>query len=80
MSSSNSRAGGHRGGPSSISALVSTLVPSIVLAAVLVGLFLVLRSKQRRLYAPRTYHDVLLEQYDNATRLQSVISLMLRSQ
>jgi hypothetical protein len=61
--STSARAGGHRGGPSSISALVSTLVPCILLAAALVGAFLLLRNKQRRLYAPRTYHDTLLDEY-----------------
>ncbi|KAH7392256.1 hypothetical protein DE146DRAFT_766452 [Phaeosphaeria sp. MPI-PUGE-AT-0046c] len=58
----SSRSGSNRGGPSSISALVSTLVPCLVLAAVLVGGFLLLRRKQRRLYAPRTFHDALLEE------------------
>jgi len=60
--SSSSQAGSHRGGPSSVSALVSTLVPCLVLAAVLVGAFLILRRKQRCLYAPRTYHGTLLEE------------------
>lgn len=55
--------GSHRGGGSSLSALVSTLVPSFIVAVALVTLFLVLRNKQRRLYAPRTYHDALLEEY-----------------
>ncbi|ENI11146.1 hypothetical protein COCC4DRAFT_122766 [Bipolaris maydis ATCC 48331] len=53
--------GSHRDSGSSLSALVSTLVPSFVVAVALVVLFLVLRNKQRRLYAPRTYHDSLLE-------------------
>ena len=44
-------------------AMVSTLVPCFVVAAVLVGAFFVLRAKQKRLYAPRTYHDALFEEY-----------------
>jgi hypothetical protein len=63
-----------------VSALVSTLVPSIVLAAVLVGVFLLLRTKQRRLYAPRTYHDVLLDQYVISPRLLYSNQLILRVQ
>ncbi|CAI6336929.1 unnamed protein product [Periconia digitata] len=57
-----SGSGSHRSsGSSSLSALLSTLVPCFVLAAVLVGLFLFLRAKHRRLYAPRTYHELLDE-------------------
>ncbi|KAF9701399.1 hypothetical protein EKO04_000452 [Ascochyta lentis] len=59
--SSSSRSGSHRGGSSSLSALVSTLVPCIVVAGVLVGAFLLLRVKLKRVYAPRTYHDALYE-------------------
>jgi hypothetical protein len=55
--------GTHRQSSSSLSALVSTLVPCFVLATVLVGLFLLLRVKQKRLYAPRTYHDALADEY-----------------
>jgi hypothetical protein len=55
--------GSHRGGGSSLSALVSTLVPSFLVTVVLVSVFLVLRNKQRRLYAPRTCHEALLEEY-----------------
>ncbi|KAH6637380.1 hypothetical protein C7974DRAFT_432319 [Boeremia exigua] len=58
---SSARAGSHRGGSSSISALVSTLVPCIVVAGFLVGAFLMLRVKLRRVYAPRTYHDALYD-------------------
>jgi hypothetical protein len=55
--------GSHRTSSSSLSAMVSTLVPCFVVAAVLVGAFFVLRAKQKRLYAPRTYHDALFEEY-----------------
>jgi hypothetical protein len=55
--------GSHRSSSSSLSAMVSTLVPCIVVAAVLVGAFFLLRAKQKRLYAPRTYHDALLDEY-----------------
>jgi hypothetical protein len=61
--SPSSQAGSHRGGSSSLSAMVSTLVPSAVVAGLLFGAFLILRAKQKRLYAPRTYHDKLLEGY-----------------
>ncbi|RYN53544.1 putative membrane protein [Alternaria alternata] len=54
--------GSHRTSSSSLSAMVSTLVPCFVVAAVLVGAFFVLRAKQKRLYAPRTYHDALFEE------------------
>lgn len=60
--SSSSRSGSHRGGSSSISALVSTLVPCIVVAGLLVGAFLILRVKLKRVYAPRTFHDALQDE------------------
>ncbi|KAI9705577.1 MAG: Transmembrane protein 63C [Candelina mexicana] len=47
---------------SSLSALVSTLVPVLVVAAVMTLLFLILRRSQRRQYAPRTYLGALREQ------------------
>ena len=55
--------GSHRGEGSSVSALVSTLVPTLILAVVLVTVFLLLRSKQKGLYAPRAHSDVLSEEY-----------------
>ncbi|KAI4926700.1 hypothetical protein J4E85_006995 [Alternaria conjuncta] len=59
--SASSRSGNHRSSSSSVSALYSTLVPCIVVSGILVGAFLLLRAKQRRLYAPRTFHDALFE-------------------
>lgn len=55
--------GSHRGGGSSVSALVSTLVPTFLLAVVLVAAFLVLRNKLKGLYAPRAHSDTLPEEY-----------------
>ncbi|CAA9960292.1 integral membrane protein [Pyrenophora teres f. maculata] len=57
----SSRGGSFGNLPQSLSALLSTLVPSAVFAVIVVGLFLLLRTRQKRLYAPRTYHDGLLE-------------------
>jgi len=37
--------------------MVSTLVPTLIVAAVYVSLFITLRTKQRRVYAPRTFLD-----------------------
>lgn len=39
----------------SLSQLVSTLVPVAIVAAVYTSIFLLLRSKLRRNYGPRTY-------------------------
>ncbi|KAL5402029.1 hypothetical protein PMIN06_002429 [Paraphaeosphaeria minitans] len=46
----------------SLSGLVSTLVPTAISAIVFVALFLIFRSRFRRLYAPRTYIDSLGDQ------------------
>ncbi|EJT78079.1 phosphate metabolism protein 7 [Gaeumannomyces tritici R3-111a-1] len=40
---------------SSISGLVATLVPTLIIALVYIAIFLILRKSQRRWYAPRTY-------------------------
>lgn len=47
--------------PVSLSGLVSTLVPTLIVAAVYFGAFLVLRRSQRRWYAPRSYIGSLRE-------------------
>ncbi|KAF2119500.1 hypothetical protein BDV96DRAFT_596214 [Lophiotrema nucula] len=49
-------------GSNSLSGLVSTLVPNILIAAIFITLFLIFRPKFRRVYAPRTYIDSLGEQ------------------
>ncbi|KAF2087054.1 DUF221-domain-containing protein [Saccharata proteae CBS 121410] len=54
-----SQAGSHRQKSSSVSAFLSTLIPAAVVAIVLVLGFMLLRRKQQRVYAPRTYVDVL---------------------
>lgn len=46
----------------SLSGLVSTLVPTLLTALVYVVIFLILRRSQRRWYAPRTYLGALREQ------------------
>jgi hypothetical protein len=48
--------------PASASQLVSTLIPTLLIALVYVGIFVVLRRSQRRFYAPRTYLGSLREQ------------------
>ncbi|KAJ4299398.1 phosphate metabolism protein 7 [Kalmusia sp. IMI 367209] len=57
-------AGSNRDQPAdnSLSSLVSTLVPTAISALVFVTLFLIFRSRFRRLYAPRTYIDSLGDQ------------------
>ena len=45
----------------SLSGLVSTLVPALLVALVYFTIFLVLRRSQRRFYAPRTYLGTLRE-------------------
>jgi hypothetical protein len=53
---SDSNVGSARGGgSSSLSGLVSTLVPTLIIAVVMVSVFLILRRTQKRQYAPRTY-------------------------
>ncbi|ORY65236.1 uncharacterized protein BCR38DRAFT_408957 [Pseudomassariella vexata] len=47
--------------PNSLSGLISTLVPTFVVALVYIGIFLILRKSQRRYYAPRTYLGSLRE-------------------
>jgi len=46
---------------SSLSAFLSTLIPVSVQAAAFVGIFLILRTKQKRVYRPRTYLETLHE-------------------
>lgn len=61
-SSSNSNVGENRTTTAvSLSGLVSTLVPVLVVAAVYLIIFLVLRRSQRRFYAPRSYIGSLRE-------------------
>lgn len=46
----------------SLSGLISTLAPTAIVAGVYFLIFLVLRSSQRRWYAPRTYLGTLREE------------------
>lgn len=48
--------------PASLSGLVVTLIPTLLIALVYVLIFLCLRRSQRRFYAPRTYLGNLREQ------------------
>lgn len=57
--SRGSPAGSHRSGSSSVSALVSTLIPAVLFSLVFITAFLILRPSQRRVYAARTYLPVL---------------------
>ncbi len=41
--------------------MVATLVPVLVISAIYIAIFLVLRRSQRRYYAPRTYLGNLKE-------------------
>ena len=43
--------------------MVSTLIPVLIVSAVYLIIFLVLRRSQRRYYAPRTYLGSLRERY-----------------
>lgn len=45
----------------SLSGLVSTLIPALLVALIYFTIFLVLRRSQRRFYAPRTYLGTLRE-------------------
>jgi len=46
----------------SLSGLIATLAPTLVVALVYVGIFLCLRKSHRRFYAPRTYLGTLKEE------------------
>jgi hypothetical protein len=52
-------------GSSTASGLVSTLVPSLALAGVYVTIFLILRKKMPRNYAPRSMLGSLRPEYVN---------------
>ncbi|KAK0106786.1 hypothetical protein ONS95_003510 [Cadophora gregata] len=64
MATSNAGSGGATNSEknsSSLSAFLSTLIPVGLQAAAFVGIFLVLRTKQKRVYRPRTYLETLHE-------------------
>src|ERR1700761_9108465 len=54
--------GSSRGSSPSLSGLISTLVPTLIIAVVYFAIFLVLRRKFPRQYAPRTYLGALRPQ------------------
>jgi hypothetical protein len=47
---------------SSLSGLVATLAPTLLVAVIYVLIFLCLRKSKRRYYAPRTYLGTLREE------------------
>lgn len=47
----------------SVSGLVATLVPALLVALVYFTIFLILRKTHKRWYAPRTYLGTIREQY-----------------
>ena len=49
--------------PNSLSGLVSTLVPVLLLSTAFLVLFLILRRSQRRQYSPRSYLGTLRKEY-----------------
>jgi hypothetical protein len=57
--------GEHRGGSSSTYKLIYTVVPLLIIAIPMVLAFLYLRSRQPRIYAPRTFLDVLKDEQVN---------------
>ena len=54
--------GDNRGGSSSYNKLVFTVVPLLVIAIPMVLAFLYLRQKQHRIYAPRTFLNILKDE------------------
>jgi hypothetical protein len=55
MSSTGGEQGKARDAPNSLSSIVSTLVPTLILAVAFVAAFFLVRKHFRRVYAPRTY-------------------------
>ncbi|KAF2027352.1 DUF221-domain-containing protein [Setomelanomma holmii] len=62
MSSTGGAQGKARDSPNSLSSMISTLVPTALLAIAFVVAFLIARKHFRRVYAPRTYLNHLGEQ------------------
>jgi len=62
MSSTGGEQGKARDSPNSLSSLVSTLVPTLLLAVAFTAAFFIFRNKFRRVYAPRTYLNHLGQQ------------------
>ncbi|KAL5118790.1 phosphate metabolism protein 7 [Pleosporales sp. CAS-2024a] len=62
MSSTGGQQGKARTSSNSASSLVSTLIPTALLAVVFVAAFLIVRKRFRRVYAPRTYLNHLGQQ------------------
>merc|ERR1711977_747879 len=60
-SSSASNSGSHRGGSNSLSSIIWTICAALLVAGVLIGGFFFLRSRMKRLYAPRKFHEALDE-------------------
>lgn len=53
--SSGQQGSARGGGSNSLSGMLSTAIPSLLLALAFVSAFLILRSRAKRIYQPRTY-------------------------
>ncbi|KAK2768406.1 hypothetical protein FQN54_000261 [Arachnomyces sp. PD_36] len=51
------------GGSTSLAALLSSLLPSLLVAVIWLSIFIIFRQSHRRFYAPRTYLGCMHEQY-----------------
>lgn len=56
-------AGSHQGSSNSASSILSTLIPTFVVAAIVFTAFLILRPKFSRVYRPRTLDYVIPYEY-----------------
>lgn len=54
--------GENRGGSSGITKLMSTIIPLLIISIPIVIAFFYLRNKQHRVYAPRSFLDVLKDE------------------
>ncbi|KZM24391.1 membrane protein [Ascochyta rabiei] len=59
MSSTGGQTGKARDAPNGLSSMLSTLIPAAILAGAFVTAFFIARKSYRRVYAPRTYLDHL---------------------
>jgi hypothetical protein len=54
--------GARRDTSTSASALVSTLIPTLIAGIIFLAVFLLLRKKKKNIYAPRTHVDVVADE------------------
>ncbi|CAD0086335.1 unnamed protein product [Aureobasidium vineae] len=55
----STEAGSHRNQSPSASTFLSTLIPVLLIVAVVLSVFLIFRPKYKRVYEPRTYLPLL---------------------